>query len=272
MTLTSRDKKLALVIIPIALILAYWFLLLSPKREEAAKAGEALAEQQQKRDDAVAKLNQAASARLSFASDYAAVVRLGKAIPSEVDMPSLLVQLDRGARGTEIDCKSIKATPQSGSGGGAASSSASSGSSSSTGGSGGGSTSGSGSSGAQPAAGGAQATGGGAPGLETVPLEFTFVGSYFDLAKFFHRMKRFVYVANDHTRIRGRLMTLDSMAIQDKRGDGRFLEASFKSTIYLSPEKEGVSGGATSKGPGSQPAGSPGSGPSSSPTTAAVTR
>jgi hypothetical protein len=31
---------------------------------------------------------------------YAQVVRLGKALPSSVDMPSLLVQLDAAAAGT----------------------------------------------------------------------------------------------------------------------------------------------------------------------------
>ena len=50
-----------------------------------------------------------------------------------------------------------------------------------------------------------------APGLDSVPLDFTFTGSYFDLADFFHRMKRFVRVANDEIKVQGRLMTIDSL-------------------------------------------------------------
>ena len=51
----------------------------------------------------------------------------------------------------------------------------------------------------------------GAPGLESIPLDFTFNGTFFDLADFFHRMKRFVKVANDDIVVRGRLMTIDSL-------------------------------------------------------------
>ena len=44
---------------------------------------------------------------LDYAKDYATVVRLGKAIPSTLDMPSLLVQLESAAKGTGIDFDSI---------------------------------------------------------------------------------------------------------------------------------------------------------------------
>ena len=33
MSLSDRDKKLVLAVLPVALIVAYWFLLLAPKRE-----------------------------------------------------------------------------------------------------------------------------------------------------------------------------------------------------------------------------------------------
>ncbi len=45
--------------------------------------------------------------RTSFARDYAAVVALGKAIPTSVDMPSLLVQLEQAAHGTGIELDGI---------------------------------------------------------------------------------------------------------------------------------------------------------------------
>ena len=44
----------------------------------------------------------AAGAKTDFRSDYTQIVRLGKAIPSDVDMPSLLVQLEGAAKGTGI--------------------------------------------------------------------------------------------------------------------------------------------------------------------------
>lgn len=102
MSITDRDRKILMTIVPIVVIVAYWFLLLAPKREEAATAADEVAKQEQRRDNARAALSQASTARTGFRNDYTQIVRLGKAIPAQVDMPSLLVQLDRAAQGTGI--------------------------------------------------------------------------------------------------------------------------------------------------------------------------
>jgi hypothetical protein len=98
-TLSDRDKKILVFLAPLLLIAAYWFLLLTPKREEATAAS--------------AKLTQAASsagdAEDGFEASYATIVRLGKAIPPTVDMPSLLVQLEAAAEGTGIRFNTISA-------------------------------------------------------------------------------------------------------------------------------------------------------------------
>jgi len=99
---TDRDRKILIALVPIVVIVAYWFLLLAPKRDEAATAADAAAKQEQRRDNARAALSQASTARTGFSNDYTQIVRLGKAIPARVDMPSLLVQLDRAASGTGI--------------------------------------------------------------------------------------------------------------------------------------------------------------------------
>ena len=36
MSLTDRDKKILMLLVPVAIIAAYWFLLFAPKREESA--------------------------------------------------------------------------------------------------------------------------------------------------------------------------------------------------------------------------------------------
>lgn len=102
MTLTDRDRKIALAIAPVLLIVAYLFLLLAPKREEAATAADELSKQEQRRDAAQSAAGRASLAKTDFQDDYAETVRLGKAIPAQVDMPSLLVQLDSAAEGTGI--------------------------------------------------------------------------------------------------------------------------------------------------------------------------
>jgi Tfp pilus assembly protein PilO len=277
-----------MALIPIVLIGAYWFLLLAPKREEAGKIRESLSQAESLREAAQQKASQLAGAKASFSADYATVIRLGKSIPTSLDMPSLLVQLDRAARGTGIKFTDVKAgatdgaapapapaptngtTPSPGaapaSGPGKAAQTANNAVTTANGAAPAGGA-------ADPAAAGAAGTQ--APGLESVPLDFEFRGSFFDLADFFHRMKRFVRVANNKIVVRGRLMTINSFAFDAKQGFPQ-IKATVSATVYLAPKAEGVSAGATPQGPaGSGPAGSgpqTASSPPSTPTpTAAVT-
>jgi Tfp pilus assembly protein PilO len=269
-SLTDRDRKLLIVIVPIVLIVAYWFLLLAPKREEASTAGDELSKQEQRRDAAEAAASSANGAKQTFASDYAQIVRLGKAIPAELNMPSLLVQLDRAAAGTGITFTKI-ATGDRQTAGPATTSPPSTGSES-------------GDSGTPVAAGGDEAqsqpggavesandaqqtaneqsatatsTGGGQPGtassarpgLESVPLELEFVGNFFNLADFFHRMKRFVRVANQDVVVGGRLITVDGVRWESDSEIFPRIRASMTATIYLSPKTQGATAGASPAGP-----------------------
>jgi hypothetical protein len=268
MSITDRDRKILLALVPLVLIVAYWFLLLAPKREEAGKIRDELSQAQAARDTAQQKASQLAGAKRSFAADYATVIRIGKSIPSSVDMPSLLVQLDRAARGTGIKFTDIKTGERTGaptapaaattppapgggstgptaagappaqSGAGQAAQNASGAVQTANGAS----TAAAGATGTDPAAGST-----GAPGLETVPLDFEFDGSFFDLADFFHRMKRFVKVANDKIIIRGRLMTIDSFTFDSAAFPS--IKAQVSATVYLAPKAQGVDAGATSQGP-----------------------
>jgi hypothetical protein len=261
-SLSARDKKLVMLILPVALLVGFWFLVVGPKRQEAADVQAELSKQEQRRDAAVTKGVTLDTARSSFASDYAAVVRLGKAIPATLDVPSLIVQLDRASRGTGIDFAAIR-TGEREEEGAPSSASSSSGSGSEGGGSGA-------SSSAQPSGEGAATGSSSAPGLDEVPLEFEFNASFFELADFLHRMKRFVYVADDRIRVRGRLMTIDSITYQR---EGRELKAEIKATVYLTPKPEGATVGATPEGPaGTGGSATPATASASSPTppTAAV--
>ena len=103
MSLTDRDRKIVLALVPVLVLAAYWFLLLAPKREEAAKAGHELGRAGAARASAARTQLDAGQARQTdFAADYGEIVRLGKAVPASVDMPSLIVQLDAAAEGTGI--------------------------------------------------------------------------------------------------------------------------------------------------------------------------
>ncbi len=102
--MTDRDRKILLAIVPLVLIVAYWFLLLAPKREEASHGRQQdLTKQEQRLTRAPGRARAQAKRREDqLRADYGEIVRLGKAIPARVDMPSLLVQLDRAAEGTGI--------------------------------------------------------------------------------------------------------------------------------------------------------------------------
>ncbi|MGI9082051.1 MAG: type 4a pilus biogenesis protein PilO [Thermoleophilaceae bacterium] len=303
MSLTDRDKKIVIVLLPLLALLGYWFLLFSPKREEAARAADELAKQEQRRDAALEQARGLDSMKADFASEYAELVRLGKAIPSSVDMPSLLVQLDKAARGTGIKFKRVaagqrqSAPAQQGANGsstpaaaGGTPAQSAPGKGAEAAGNAAGATNGasakSSGAGAQgqgvtpadaqtstpskqggvPIGGGTATAGGagsgspssGAPGLDSVPLEFDFEGSFFDLADLFHRLKRFVQVANKGVLVRGRLLTIDTVSFSS--GEQLFpkLKAEVTATVYLAPKAEGATAGATPQGPaGATAAGSP---------------
>jgi Tfp pilus assembly protein PilO len=285
-SMSDRDRKILLAVIPFVVIVAYWFLLLAPTRKEAATATAQAAKQEKRRDAAKAEVAQAASAKTDFRSDYTQIVRLGKAIPAQVDMPSLLIQLEGAAKGTSIRFTKITqgertpvapaatagtpppagsgesttpATPPAAAGGepaqsgpgkateGANNAAAQSGVDATT--------STTAREGALPVGGGeATTTADGevvtAPvGLETVPLEMEFVGDFFRLADFFHDVKRFVHVANQNVIVNGRLVTIDSVSYASDPVLFPRLRATIKATVYLSPKTEGATAGATPEGP-----------------------
>jgi Tfp pilus assembly protein PilO len=282
--LTDRDRKILIALVPVLVLVAYWFLVLAPKRADATKAGDDLAAQEQRVDAARDKLVTAKSAKDSFKASYAEVVRLGKAIPSTVDMPSLLVQLNAAAEGTDIRFTHIK-TGERTSAATTTTSTAPAGSESGTTGTpaaAGGETAQSQPGQAAEAANNAQQTSNqrnaaaeksgvspsdtqtsttagatdasgsaaAAPaGLETVPLELEFVGNFFNLADFFHQVKRFVSVTPRQLLVSGRLVTVESISWTSDETLFPKIRATIKATIYLSPKTEGVTAGATPSGP-----------------------
>ena len=288
MNLTARDKKLAMILVPIALVGAYWMLLLSPQRQEAAAQTAKLAEAEAARDQAQAQAGSLQGARANYAKDYAVVVRLGKAIPSTVDMPSLIVQLNSAAKGTGISFTKVvagsrttaagasPAAPSGDSAGGAPAADAG-GEQAQTGvgkaaetanGASATSDQANAASGADAPAGATpSATAPAAPGLDSVPLQFTFTGEFFDLADFFHRMKRFVYVANGQVKVQGRLLTIDNFKFDSTNFPA--LKTDVSATVYLSPKEQGATAGASPAGPA--PAAAPVAPQEAEPTTAAST-
>ena len=290
MTMSDRDKKILVFMVPLVVIAAYWFLLLAPKREEATAASAALTVEQDRLDAARAASSAADNAEKGFETSYATVVRLGKAIPSTVDMPSLLVQLESAAAGTGIRFNSInagertaattpapapsgdaQATPASDAGGtpaqtapGAAVESANEAQQTADADGAAAEQSGVDTTTSTSARDGGLPVGGGTPtggtddaaatapaGLETVPLTLSLEGNFFNLADFFHRVKRFVRIANQDVLVSGRLLTIESVNWTSDSEIFPRIRAEVGATIYLSPLSQGATAGATPEGPAS---------------------
>jgi hypothetical protein len=243
-------------------------------------------------------------------------VKLGKAIPTSVDMPSLLVQLDAAAAGTGIRFTKIKAGPRTVAAVATTTATPAPAAGSESGTTGtpvaaGGETAQSQPGGAAEAANNAQATankssaaaensgvnpsdtqtsttagatdtgtGTGATsaaapaGLETVPLELEFQGNFFNLADFFHRVKRFVSLTNDNVVVSGRLVTVEGIRWSSDEAIFPKIRAEITATVYLSPKAQGTTAGATPTGPSTTtPAGTTptdGTTPTSAPTATAT--
>lgn len=273
MSLTERDRKVVLILIPLLVLMGYWFLVLSPKREEASKVADQLPAARAEAETARAAEATLESSRATFAADYAELIRLGKAVPESLDMSSLIVQLDEAARSTGITFISItrsaavpapapvvEAPPAETDAGQTAQDAETDVGA------------------AQPAAPPADgavtavdpALGAPAPGLQTVPLELTFSGGFFELADLLHRLKRFVRVVNDRVVVKGRLLTVEGL--QFDAADTEEIKVTMNASVYLVPEEQGVTAGATPTGPvGAPPPVAPTETAAVTPPTAAVT-
>jgi Tfp pilus assembly protein PilO len=214
--MTTRDRNILLVLGTLAVLAAFWFLAIKPKRAEVHALSGQIATQQKLVTTAQATVNAGLAAKAAYPKDYAAVAQLGKALPADDDLPSLLYQLDAESHGKHIDFESIAR---------------------------GASATGSGSS-STPGATGAAATSAsslppgatvGTAGLATLPFSFTFSGSFFDLQKFIHGVQDFVRPTGNGLAVRGRLLTIEGVSLlPGSKSLGR-LDAKIAATAYLAP-------------------------------------
>lgn len=236
----------------------FYFGVLAPKREEASKLKASVDTAKQELKAAQSDLADFRQAKESYATSYASIVRLGKAVPADDDVRSLMVQLDSAATRSRVDFRAIKV----GTGTAAAPVAA-------------------------PAAAGAPGAAAapalppgvtvGAAGFPTMPFSFTFTGGFFRLSEFFSQLERFVKVRNQNIAVSGRLLTVDSLTLEPDQTGFPNIKAEVGATSYLVSPAEGPTGGATPQGPaaaaqpaaGAAPAGA-GAAPSTATSTGAI--
>jgi Tfp pilus assembly protein PilO len=232
----SSTMTIVAMLILAALAIAFWMLLLSPKRDEAAKLGEQIAQVESSLAQHESEIAIAEEAREQFPVDYQKLVVLGKAVPAGDETASLLVQVSGIARHAEVRFKDISLS-EGGSGEEAA-----------------------------PAATGSveevsptEAAASllplgatiGPAGLAVMPYTLTFEGNFFQIADFIEGLDSLVKTHNEEVTVDGRLITIDSFSLSSGESEGvsDALSASFNVTTYLTQPGEGVAAGASPESP-----------------------
>ena len=214
----SRTTQILLAVgVTAAALAAYWYLALAPKRDEVAKLDSKVAAKQAAVQTAQATANNYEATRKAYRKNYATVVRLGKAVPEDDDVRSLVVQLDESARRAKIDFANISLSDVS------------------TG---------------QDAASNPAAT----STFVTQPFSFSFEGSFFRLSEFFNQLDRFVQVDGKAIDVTGRLLRIESFALAPQSGSDA-LRAEIGATSYSLPSEQGLTAGATAQAPAGATAG-----------------
>lgn len=228
----SASRKILLGVLAfVGVVAAFWFVALAPKSEERARLQSEIDSTQAATDQTRTQVASLRTAQGAYATNYASVARLGKAVPADDDMRSLIVQLDAAARRSAVDFSSIELT------GAAAAAPATPTATTSAA--------------ASQTATAALPPGAtvGPAGLPTMPFSFKFGGSFFTLSDFFARVERFVRAKNEQIDVFGRLLAIDGFSLDPGEEGFPAVTASIGATAYLVPEEQGAMGGGTPTGP-----------------------
>jgi type II secretory pathway pseudopilin PulG len=245
---STRDRTILVIVGVVAALVGSWMMVIQPKRDQATKLGAQVKAAQSQLNTLRTEVAQRQHARRAFAGEYAKIVRLGEAVPTDDNVPSLIYQLQGAASGARVDFRALQLNPSSGSTPAPSSPSAAQGATATL----------------PP---GATV---GPAGFPIEPFTFSFQGNFFHLADFFHRLQRFVVATNKRVSISGRLMTLNAINLSAGASGFPQISAQISATTYLVPPSEGLLNGATPAGPSSsatQPVSTPAS---SSPAPTAV--
>ena len=273
--MTTRDRLVIVGVLLAAALAGFWFLGLAPKRKESADLQAQIATQTRQLTTAQAQAATARQAKASYNDDYAAVAKLGKAVPKSDALPSLVYQLQSVAHSARIDFTSLKIaggggqgpTPAATAGGASASgASATPAASAAPAASASGSSSTPATSSPAPAtqaAASALPPGAtvGSAGFPTMPFSFVFSGTYFDMERFFGDVQSFVKVNGKQVDADGRLLSIDGFSLVAGPGGFPNVKASVSATAYLRTAADDNTSTAPA-GTAATPAGSTGSGSS----------
>jgi Tfp pilus assembly protein PilO len=220
----GADRNILFVVPVIVVLAAVWVLLVSPKQDQVKKLDTQISTLQSSVQQQRQTVQQGRQARKHFPRDYQRLVVTGKAVPTQDETASLLVQVNRIAGHSGISFESITQ------GGSDASSS-----------------------GTSPTAAAPTTVSGGATpgpgGLTTLPYTLTFNGTFFQIADFIARLDRLVDPKKGTIAANGRLTTIDGFTLgADEKKPFPALLATVSLTTYLTPDAQAATAGADASG------------------------
>jgi Tfp pilus assembly protein PilO len=223
----TKNNKILIAVVALGLAAAgFYFLVLGPKRDEIAKLDGDIAAKQTEVAQAQQLLATYEAARKTYKANYTTLARLGKAVPADDDVRSMMVQLEASAEGTGVEFQSIEL------GTGLAGSESTNGSEDKAT-----------TEGELAAAPGSVEVAGGA--LSAMPFSFRFTGSYFDLNTFFAKLEHYVTLNNAKLNATGRLLRLESISIAPSSDGFPEMQAEIGAATYVVPPVKGIPGVAT---------------------------
>jgi hypothetical protein len=224
--MTGRDRIVVVALAALAVLAAVWLLAVAPEREKASKLATEVSSAQAQLATAESQVASASAAQAQYQSAYASLVSLGKAVPADQEVPSLIYQLAQATNEKNVEFTSIT------SGGGSGASGKSS--SSST-------------------AGAAAAS----AGFTQMPFTFVFNGTFTNLYNLFNQLDGFAQrTTSNGVQVSGRLLTVQSVQLapgtNSSPSSGKQneqLTGTITATAYVLPAGQTLTDGATSAGP-----------------------
>lgn len=236
--MSANNRTIVAMLAVAALAVAFWMLLLSPKKEEVSKLDKQVTQQEESLAVHQSEVQQGLQAERAFPQEYQQLVVLGKAAPAGDDTASLLVQLNQIADRSHVLFQGFVLDASGSDAEGAES------------------TATEGEAGSYPSptevAASTMPLGAsiGPAGLAVMPYELTFKGNFFHLADFIHGLDALVKTKNSEVEVTGRLITINGFELKPEQNVGfPYLEAEFSVTTYLVPPEQGVTGGASPTSP-----------------------
>jgi Tfp pilus assembly protein PilO len=261
----GSDRRILYGLLGLVAVGVLYFMVISPKRAELGDLKSEVDSAQAAATEQEQLAAAAEQAKGSYRADYQHLVLLGKAVPGDDDVSSLLEQVNGLADGSHIRFSSLKlaagggeatAAPAAPAEAPAPSSEEPAPSTDAT---------------AVPAAAGEPAPATetaaavlplgatvGPAGLPTMPYNLTFTGGFFDIADFLAGLDSMVEVHNDGLGVEGRLLTVDGFSLQPSEKGFPELNATLSVTSYVTPADQGLTAGATPGAPAATTPTSPG--------------